>query len=257
MLTKEVYLIPTDDLLAENAANLFFKYVYPHYRLGITQNLSTAFHPKTNGQSERTNQTLEQYLRAYVTHLQDNWVSFLPTAQFALNNYTASTARKLIDLADDIADKISATTEFAQKILNDLRAKHAFTQARTTDSANRLREPPLVFTKGQLVYLNTRHIKTDRPAKKLDDKWIGPFPVVRLVGRRAYKLNLPSTMKIFDTFYVSLLRTAATDPLTGQRQLSDALPLVVEREGVETTEWEVTAVLDSRIKYKKVYYKVQ
>ena len=54
--------------------------------LGVTINLSSAFHPQSNGQTERTNQTLEQYLRCFVSYLQDDWVDYLPTAEFAYNN---------------------------------------------------------------------------------------------------------------------------------------------------------------------------
>ena len=55
-------------------------------QLGTKHKLSTSFHPQTDGQTERTNQTLEQYLRAYVNYRQDNWVQLLPLAQFAFNN---------------------------------------------------------------------------------------------------------------------------------------------------------------------------
>ncbi len=56
-----------------------------HY-LSIEQRLSTAYYPQTNGQTERQNQTPEKYLRAYFTHLQDDWVYWLPLAKFAYNN---------------------------------------------------------------------------------------------------------------------------------------------------------------------------
>jgi len=55
-------------------------------RLGIERRLSTAFHPQTERQTERTNSTLEQYLRAYVNYQQDNWKELLPMAEFAYNN---------------------------------------------------------------------------------------------------------------------------------------------------------------------------
>jgi len=55
-------------------------------QLGIERRLSTAFHPQTDGQKERTNSTLEQYLRAYVNYQQDNWKELLPMAEFAYNN---------------------------------------------------------------------------------------------------------------------------------------------------------------------------
>lgn len=54
--------------------------------VGIKHKLSTAFHPQTDGQTERTNQTLEQYLHHYVNMAQDNWVALLPMAQLALNH---------------------------------------------------------------------------------------------------------------------------------------------------------------------------
>ncbi|CAJ0919313.1 unnamed protein product [Ranitomeya imitator] len=59
-------------------------------RMGIDLSFSSAFHPQTNGQTERTNQTLETYLRCFVSADQDDWVSFLPLAEFALNNRASS-----------------------------------------------------------------------------------------------------------------------------------------------------------------------
>ena len=60
--------------------------------LGIETKLSIAYHPETDGQMERTNQELEQYLRMYVNHRQNNWSEWLATAEFAFNNkvYTAT-----------------------------------------------------------------------------------------------------------------------------------------------------------------------
>ena len=54
--------------------------------LGIETKLSMAYHPETDGQIERTNQELEQYLRIYVNHRQNNWAEWLATAEFAFNN---------------------------------------------------------------------------------------------------------------------------------------------------------------------------
>ena len=54
--------------------------------LGIETKLSTAYHPETDSQTERTNQELEQYLRMYVNHRQNNWAKWLATAEFAFNN---------------------------------------------------------------------------------------------------------------------------------------------------------------------------
>ena len=62
-------------------------------RLGISTRLSPAFHPETNGQTERANQTMEQYLRAFVLHQQDDWSQWLPMAEFAANNQQSETTQ--------------------------------------------------------------------------------------------------------------------------------------------------------------------
>ena len=54
--------------------------------MGIDHQLTTAYHPQGNGQTEQTNQTIEQYLWHYINYQQDDWVNYLPTAQFAFNN---------------------------------------------------------------------------------------------------------------------------------------------------------------------------
>ena len=62
--------------------------------LGIKQNASTAFHPRTDGQSERTNQKLEQFLRFYSNAKQDNWAHFLSLAKFAFNSWRNESTKK-------------------------------------------------------------------------------------------------------------------------------------------------------------------
>ena len=54
--------------------------------MGIKRNLSTAFHPQSDGQTERLNQTLEQYLRTFINYDQDDWIQLLPLAEYAYNN---------------------------------------------------------------------------------------------------------------------------------------------------------------------------
>jgi len=61
--------------------------------LGISRNFSTAFHPQTDGQIERANATLEQYLRAYCNYQQDDWERLLPIAEFCYNNTQTGTTK--------------------------------------------------------------------------------------------------------------------------------------------------------------------
>jgi len=110
-LTKIVYFIPTTEkTTAEGLARLFRDNVWKLHRLlesiisdkgpqfaaglirelnrilGIKSKLSTAFHPQTDGQIERVNQELEQYLRMFIDHRQEQWPEWLETAKFAYNN---------------------------------------------------------------------------------------------------------------------------------------------------------------------------
>jgi len=110
-LTKMSHLIPcSKDQNVQQFANLFMKEIVrlhrlPHdiitargtlytsdlwkettRKLVVEQRLSTAFHPQKDGQTERINAILEQYLRAYINYQQDNWCGYLPFAEFAYNN---------------------------------------------------------------------------------------------------------------------------------------------------------------------------
>jgi len=62
-------------------------------RLGIDRRMLTPFHPQTDGQTERMNASMEQYLRVFVNHLQDNWVKWLLLAEFAANNALSETTK--------------------------------------------------------------------------------------------------------------------------------------------------------------------
>jgi hypothetical protein len=97
---------------AEGVATLYATCVFPHYgvlrkiisdrdlrfttdfahavcaQLNIRQNISTAYHPQTDGQSERANACMEQYLRIYGNVEQDDWVHLLPLAQYVHNSWT-------------------------------------------------------------------------------------------------------------------------------------------------------------------------
>ena len=122
--TKALLFIPCrEDISAEGVARLFISYVFRHYGfprkiisdrdprftfkfmkelshiLGIQQNVSTAHHPRTNRQSDRTNQWLETYLRFFVNYQQDDWVAYLPLAEFAHKNWkNASTGQSPFQL---------------------------------------------------------------------------------------------------------------------------------------------------------------
>ena len=80
-----------------------------------------------------------------------------------------------------------------------------------------------------MVFLNSRNIKTQRPLKKLNNKMFELFKIVIKVGR-AFQLELPRTMLIHNVFHASLLQKAATDPLSGQKQTPSLLIVVNDQE---------------------------
>ena len=117
--SKASIFIPCNETInAKQTAKLYATYVLPHYglphciisdrdpcftsmfsrelcrALGITQNISTAYHPQTDGQSERTNQRLEQYLRIFIDYHQQTWASLLPLVQYTLNSWPNATTKK-------------------------------------------------------------------------------------------------------------------------------------------------------------------
>ena len=107
-----------ETITADQVAELYGKHVFPHYgiprkvisdrdprftgkmtttlckQMGIQQNMSTAYHPQTDGQSERTNQWLKQYLRIFGNQEQDDWANWLPIAQFVHNSWMNETTKQ-------------------------------------------------------------------------------------------------------------------------------------------------------------------
>lgn len=243
--------------------------------LKIKVKLSTAFHPEFDGQTEIANAEMERFLRTYVNYMQDDWKDWLPMAEFAINNsVSASTgvtpffsnkgyhprmsfdpqpvvprvsgpAKKSRQRADDIATKMIAVWEH-------LRENTALAQLRMEEFANRKRSYSPNYQVGNKVYLSTKNIKTVRPSKKLDDKAIGPFTIIRRHGVASYELDLPKSMKIHPVFHSSLLKLDPDNPLPGQQQVKQG-PVFVDDEGEE--EWEVKKILDSKLYYGKLQYK--
>ena len=244
-------------------------------RLSIDRKLSTSFHPETDGQTERVNAVMEQYLRAYVSHLQEDWSTWLPLAEFAANNQASETTgaspffgmhgfdpKWHVDLTptapnDNDDERARRTASRLSDIHEHLRTEIARAQDRYASNADNHRVPAPKFLPGDKVWLNARNIATNRPSRKLDHKRLGPFEIVADVNLKspyAFRLALPESMKIHPVFHVSLLEHAADDPLPGQHVPP---PPPVEVEGEE--EYFVDSILDSRLygRTQKLQYLVK
>jgi transposase InsO family protein len=240
------------------------------YRLlGITLSTTTAYHPQADGQTERVNQELEQYLRVFVNERQDNWDELLPLAEFQYNNHVHSGTQQTPFLLDTgrhprmgfepmrPASHLETVNEFTDRMHSALtEAKSALAKAQDDMSRyyDRRREPAPEYAPGDKVYLDGSDIRTSRPSKKLAHRFLGPYVVERRVGLNAYRLRLPSSMnRLHPVFPVVKLLTAPPDPIPGRRNSPPPDPILIDGE----EEYEVEAVLNSRMFRGRLQYLIQ
>jgi hypothetical protein len=194
--------------------------------LGVDIWLSLAFHPETDGQTERTNQTLEQYLRCTMNYQQDDWLDLLSQAEFAYNNTThASTGispffanygfhpRFSLEIPGDSVnpsakERATRLGQVQQNLMAKLKLTHEWQKKQT----NRRRKDHPNFKVGNKVWLLRKNIATTRPCAKLDYKRLKPFKIAKLVGLMACQLELPPQFKIHNVFHVSLLEPYHENP---------------------------------------------
>jgi hypothetical protein len=293
-LTKMAHFIPTNTTVtAEESAELYLKQVFQLHGLpgdivsdrgaqftskftrrllellDIRGNKSTSHHPQSDGQTERVNQTLEQYLRIYCDYQQGNWNELLPLAEFVYNNSESASTKMTPFFANHgfhprCTLKISTTEDSTNPTAEDWAAKlqevHAQLRKNLQEAQKQykrqydkgVKDPP-TFQVGDKVWLTRRNIKTTRPSQKLDVKRLGPFKILKVIGesKLAYKLELPKHMRIHPVFHVSLLEPYHANILPGREQPE---PPPEEIEGEE--EWEVKEVLDSKIVRGRLRYLV-
>ena len=233
--------------------------------MSINHRLSTAFHPQTDGQTERQNQTMEQYLRAFCNYEQDNWVELLPLAEFAYNNSVPASTRMTpfwavyhrhpeMQFKTPKASSLKSETE-ADVLLEGLEETHRVLRENLLEAQEKQTKyaggKEITFEVGDRVWLSTRHFRTTRPSKKLDYKRAGPYTVSKTNNKNACKLDLPKTMRNHNVFHVSLL-DRYTPPTIGQPP-SEPHPVIVD----DSEEWEVDRILDSKRRYRKLHYLVQ
>ncbi|KAG7543335.1 Integrase catalytic core [Arabidopsis thaliana x Arabidopsis arenosa] len=197
--------------------------------LGTRINMSTAYHPQTDGQSERTIKTLEDMLRACILDWGGSWENHLPLAEFAYNNsFQASIGMSPYEALygrpcrtplcwTQVGERTMIGANIIEETTNKikiLKIKMKEAQDRQKSYADKQRKD-IAFAVGDRVYLKMITFKGQaRTSKKgkLDPRYIGPFTVLERVGDVAYKLELPAAMYAFhDVFHVSQLRKCLTD----------------------------------------------
>ncbi|GJV53497.1 putative reverse transcriptase domain-containing protein [Tanacetum coccineum] len=296
-LTKSAYFLPMrEDYKMERLARLYLNEIVSRHgvpisiisdrdsrftsrfwqsmqeALGTRLDMSTAYHPQTDGQSEHTIQTLEDMLRACVLDFRGSWDVHLPLVEFSYNNSYHSSVRcapfealygrkcrspimwaevgegQLIG-----PELVQETTEKISQIKDRLKAA----RDRQKSYADKRRKP-LEFSVGDYVLLKVSPWKgVVRFGKKgkLAPRFVGPFEIVEKVGHVAYRLDLPKELNgVHDTFHVSNLKKCLAYP-TLQVPLDeirvDAKLNFVE-EHVEILEREFKKLKRNRIAFVKV-----
>jgi len=211
-----------------------------------------------DGQTERINQKLDQFLCLFVNKWQDNWYDLLPIAEFQHNNHVHSAMQQppfLLDtgriphmgfeLRQDPSN-LETVNEFTKRMESATEeAKSAIRKAQEdmTRYYNWRRSLAPIFKPGDQVYLDASDIRTTRPSPKLSYRRLGPFKIERQVGLLAYRLKLPHGLRqLHPVFNVVKLSTAPDNPIPGRKPQALPPPIVVDGE----PEWEVEEVLDSR-----------
>ena len=186
-------------------------------RLDMQPRLSSPYHPQTDGQTERLNAGMNQYLRCYVNYRQDDWPKSLPLAELAVNNQMSESI-KISPFVANAGWDLKITTDLhppargdrddgrAHGLASRMAEIHEFVrtnmidaQQRYQDQADKQRMMAPHFHPGDLVWFLTKNTRSARPSRKLDHKREGPFKIIEdpyLKTPYAYRVDFPADIKV-------------------------------------------------------------
>lgn len=285
--SKMVKFVPTTNTItAEGAARLFLDHVFkvfgmpktivsdrdPRFTgkffmdlcklLGIKQAFSSAYHPQTDGQTERTNRVMQDVLRHYVAPDGKDWDTHLSMAEFAVNNaYHESIQSTPFFLNYGRHPRVPGHPEFRSKVpraqgvecrLQELwkRAKLCLEAAASRAKADADAHRTLVtFVVGEKVLLATRYAQPKTVlGKKLLPRFMGPFTVTGIINETTYQLDLPDNLRWHNAFHSSLLKKY----VAGGRVQPPPMPDIVNGE----PEYEVAHILQHRVRQTQLEFLV-
>ncbi|MBW0523840.1 hypothetical protein O181_063555 [Austropuccinia psidii MF-1] len=280
----EVFIQTRSSITSLDLANLFIKNIFSKHglpssivsergslfvssfwtnicqQLKISRDLSTAYHPETDGKTERVNEILEQYLWMFVSYHQDDWNTWLPLAEFAYNNSDHSSTKQSLFITvygrdphfdsvhitqDTPAGKLSTKVQLVQQ---DVNRELEVAINRFKRYADKSRASPPIFNPGDMVWLSSKGIKSTRSTKKLSERWLGHFPILKKFSTHDYYLKLPSQWKsIHQVFHISLLEQVKKSTIPNRNQ-EPPHPIIIDKK----EEWEVSQILESKLKRGKL-----
>ena len=215
------------------------------------------FYPQTDGQTERVNQKLEQYLRMFINYRQEQWPEQLGTAEFAYNNKMHSSTQILPFKANYRQDprmgfkgrkkgKYQGAEKFIKKmkeIQEEAKAVLGKVQEEMRKYMDRKRGEVNDYKVGNLVILSTKDLKYQmigRRTEKLTERFVGPYKIKKIVLLNAVELELPSTVKIHLVVNVSRIHKYIGQ-VEGKKK-EQLAPVIIKGE----KEWEVERILNKQ-----------
>ena len=230
-------------------------------------NISMAYHPQTDGQTEWMNQEIEQYLWIFINEWQTDWVDWLSLATFSYNDKEQTLTRQSPFFLNHgrhpnkgLEPHREVKSQAAQDFVDNLTKARTEAQATLTKAAETMKTfydkkqvDAQDYKEGDKVWLEGSNITTMWPSKKLGEKRYGPFKVLRKEGLTAYQLKLPAMWKKIHPVFNEALLTPYRPPAYPQQQLPwPAPPVIVEGD----EEYKVDEILDSQMRNSKLQYLV-
>jgi len=282
--TKFARFIPTSTTAtASDIAELFFEYIFRLFGLpsslvsdrdsrwtgnfwrslfqicGVKLNFSTAYHPQTDGQTERVNKIIADLLRQYCRNHQQEWSEHLAICEFYYNNAKSSSTdfspahllfgqhpQSISAFISNNTELNNATNEASAVMIERMKKDFELAtknlqvaQQRAKQSVDKKRTE-LSFVEGELVYLSSKNIRLTGVAK-LSPRFLGPFKVIKVVSAVNYKLELPAKWSIHPVFHVSRLRPCRQDPFNRPAENSRPPPIMKDDRGRDM--WEVENIV--------------
>src|SRR6266850_619159 len=212
-------------------------------KLGVQQNLSTAFHPQTDGLSEHKNQWVEQYIRLVTSMQPEDWTEWLSIATAVHNNWknaTIGVSPNQVLLGYDIPlipDHMGlSNNEGAEQRLDIMKKQREQAIEALNLMANKTSIPETRYKLGDQVWLEATHLRLPHQKNKLVPKRMGPFRINKVVSPVAYQLALPAAWHIHDVFHASLLSPYHETQAHGPN-FSQPPPDLIDGEEEYEVEW--------------------
>ena len=207
---------------------------------------------------EQVNQEIEQYLRLFVNQYQDDWFNWISLAKFSCNNQIHSSTQTtpfLLDNGQHVRlgvepireTQLEALEEFTTCMEEATKEAHSALEKAADGMAHFYdvhHQAAPAYKVGNKVWLNAQNISTTRPMKKLDHKWLGPYPINKVISRNAYSMELPLSFgHTHPVFSVVLPHPYEEDPVPKCHTPPPPLPIIWD--GVP--EYEFERIPDSQV----------